>query len=281
MSIITGQGGLPLVHVETPWSMAEVYLQGATVTHFQVHGQPPLLFLSGKSRFETGKPIRGGIPIVFPWFGKPADRDVQHGFARNRQWEMVELKKHADGTVVVQLRLPASPDLPAVTVDYVVTVGQTLTTELVVTNFSESDFPFENCLHTYFAVGDIQQVSIRGLRGVQYLDALDNRAQKTEIEEAIQFSGEVDRIYLDTTGRVEILDHAQQRVILVEKRNSQSTVVWNPWITKSQLMADFGAEEYQQMVCVESGNVAENGLVLPPGEEVHLDLQLSTYPMEG
>ena len=55
-----GQGGLPLVRIETPWSVAEIYLQGATVTHFQKHGEAPLLFLSALSRFEKDAAIRGG-----------------------------------------------------------------------------------------------------------------------------------------------------------------------------------------------------------------------------
>ena len=70
----TGQGGLQLLRIQTPWSVAEIYLQGATVTHFQKNGEVPLLFLSAMSRFEKDAPIRGGIPVIFPWFGKPEDK---------------------------------------------------------------------------------------------------------------------------------------------------------------------------------------------------------------
>jgi hypothetical protein len=38
----TGQGGLQLLRIQTPWSVAEIYLQGATVTHFQKNGEVPL-----------------------------------------------------------------------------------------------------------------------------------------------------------------------------------------------------------------------------------------------
>ena len=41
-----GRGDLPMLEVRTDWGTAEVYLQGAQVTHFQVKDQPPLLFLS-------------------------------------------------------------------------------------------------------------------------------------------------------------------------------------------------------------------------------------------
>jgi D-hexose-6-phosphate mutarotase len=276
MNVINGRGGLPMVQIQTPWSAAEIYLHGASITHFQLHGEPPLLFLSEHSRFEKDVPIRGGIPIIFPWFGKPADRVGQHGFARVRPWELVETNKQPDGSVIAHFSLPASTELLSVPVDYYVTVGKMLTAELVVTNFSNQLFRFENCLHTYFTVGDIQQVSVAGLQGVEYLDSLEGRRHKQEMSDAIRFSGEVDRIYLNTPHPVEIRDAALRRTIRVVKAGSASTVVWNPWITKAKAMADFGDEEYQRMVCVESGNCASNLVPLAVGQESRLTIQLSS-----
>src|SRR5262249_18504459 len=139
--------------------------------------------------------------------------------------------------------------------------------ELVVTNNSKTDeFVFENCLHTYFEVGDIRAVSISGLKSVKYLDKVANFAEKTETNTAIRIASETDSIYLNTPGVVEISDSRLGRKIRIEKEASLSTVVWNPWITKAQQMPDFGNEEYERMVCVESGNVAANQIRLPPGE---------------
>lgn len=42
-----------------------VYLYGATVTSWKVNGQEQL-FLSEKAHLDGSKPIRGGIPLVFP-----------------------------------------------------------------------------------------------------------------------------------------------------------------------------------------------------------------------
>lgn len=279
MNVINGRGGLPMVQIQTPWSAAEIYLHGASVTHFQLHGEPPLLFLSEQSRFEKDAPIRGGIPIIFPWFGKPEGRATQHGFARIRSWELVDVRKQTDGSIQVHLSLPASAELLAVPLEYYVTVGRTLTTELVITNFSDGDFQCENCLHTYFTVGDINQVSVAGLQGVEYLDSLDGRARKLETDDAIRFTGEVDRVYLNTPHATEIRDAALGRVIRVEKEGSLSTVVWNPWIAKAKAMADFGNDEYQRMVCVESGNCVENALRLAAGLESRLKLIVSSVAL--
>jgi D-hexose-6-phosphate mutarotase len=272
---VAGQGDLPMVRIQTRWSVAEIYLQGATVTHFQKHGEPPLLFLSAKSRFEKDAPIRGGIPVIFPWFGKPADKPGQHGFVRSRVWEFAGSKTNTDGSVVARFTL-ACPEFPSVGVEYFVTVSDTLTVELIVKNGPEKVFVFENCLHTYFVVGDIHQTSVAGLQGVSYLDALENFARKTEREESIRFTAETDRVYVNTPHTTEIHDAALHRVIRVQKENSNSTVVWNPWIEKSKRMVDYGDDEYLRMVCVESGNVRAEAIKLSPGATASLRVKLSS-----
>jgi dihydroxy-acid dehydratase/glucose-6-phosphate 1-epimerase len=45
-------------------------------------------------------------------------------------------------------------------------------------------------------------------------------------------------------------------------------------------MPDFGDEEYERMVCVESGNVASNSISLPPGGRSTLAVKLSTETLQ-
>lgn len=277
-----GQGDLPILEVTTPWSEAEIYLHGAHVSHFQKQGEHPLLFLSQCSRFVQNQPIRGGIPVIFPWFGMREGLGM-HGFARLKAWELKEFVPAADGSVSVRFRLPECPEaatIPPFIAEYVVTVNQSLGAQLIITNQSpDQPFTFETCLHTYFEVGDINTVSIRGLKGVKYLDRLANYAHKAETHDAIQISSEVDRTYVHTTDTVEIHDPTYRRRIRIEKSGSVSTVVWNPWIAKSQQMPDFGNDEYQRMVCVESGNVGDDAVTLPPGGSATLAIKLSSEPL--
>jgi D-hexose-6-phosphate mutarotase len=265
---LDGQGELPMIGISTMWSSAEVYLQGAHLTNFRKHGEPPVTFMSQCSRFTEGQPIRGGIPVIFPWFGMREGMG-HHGFARIKNWELKEFAPAPDGSVSVRFRLPDCPEAssyPPFAADYVITVSEALTLQLIVTNKSAEDaLTFENCFHTYFEVGDVTSISIHGLKGVSYLDKVANFAQKTETSDAIRISSEVDRIYFDTSGPVEIHDPRLGRKIRIEKQGSNSTVVWNPWIARSQQMSDFGNDEYQRMVCIESGNVASNEITLPPG----------------
>jgi D-hexose-6-phosphate mutarotase len=283
VGFLDGRGELPMLEVSTEWSTAEVYLHGAHVTHFKKRDEAPLLFLSQCSRFSDKDPIRGGVPVIFPWFG-PREGMGQHGFARLKEWPVKEFLPASDGSVSMKFCLPDSPEAsayPPFSADFIVTVNETLTMTLIITNRSRDEaFTFENCLHTYFEVGDINTISVRGLKGVTYLDKVENFAQKVETQDAIRFASEVDRVYVDTTGPVEILDPTLKRKIRVEKEGSVSTVVWNPWITKAQQMPDFGNDEYQRMVCVESGNVGSNQIKLPPGESSRLTVKLSSEPLQ-
>ena len=282
VTFLDGQGELPMLEVNTAWSRAEIYLHGAHVTNFTKKDEPSVLFMSQCSRFVEDQPIRGGVPIIFPWFGMREGLGM-HGFARLKSWELKEFMPAPDGSVSVRFRLAECPEasaFPPFAADYTVTVDQALTLKLAVTNQSRDEpFTFENCLHSYFEVGDVTAISIHGLKGVHYLDKVVNFARKTETHDAIRISSEVDRIYLNTTGTVEIRDPRFGRKILVEKQSSRSTVVWNPWIAKSQQMSDFGNDEYQRMVCVESGNVASDQITLPPGQTSTLSVKLSTQPL--
>jgi glucose-6-phosphate 1-epimerase len=272
-----GKGGLPKIEIETAYCSAEIYLQGAHVTRFQKTGEESLLFMSEASRFESGHPIRGGVPVIFPWFG-PREGHDSHGFARNHPWEIWEITLIPNGGVRVQFRLPecaASATDPACLLNYAVTAGETLICELTVTNCStDRGLVFENCLHTYLRVGDISRTSIAGLGGGQYLDKLENGAVKTQNVAVLTINQETDRIYCDSPNSVELIDESSRRKIRVEKSGGLSTVVWNPWVEKSKRLADFGDDEYHKMVCIESGNVAENRISLPPGQSSALKLKL-------
>jgi glucose-6-phosphate 1-epimerase len=282
VTFMDGNGELPKIEINTAWSDAEIYLQGAHITHFKKKEEAPVLFMSQFSRFQTGAPIRGGIPVIFPWFGS-REGQPQHGFVRTKMWDLKQIVQSTTGEVSLKFSLPECAEnslLPKFTAEYVVTVGKALTCELIIINTSsDQDFTLENCLHTYFTVGDINAVSVSGLKGATYLDKVENFSRKREASEHIKIVSETDRVYLDTSGTVEIHDSKLGRRIVIEKSGSTSTVLWNPWVAKSQQMPDFGNEEFHHMVCVESGNVAENKVTLPAGKSTSLKVSLSTAPL--
>ncbi len=270
LTLVTGNGGLSKAIVKTQWSEADIYLHGAHVTHFQKTGEKPLLFLSAASQFSDENPIRGGVPIIFPWFG-PREGFAAHGYARTHAWNLIETALLPSGAVTLRFELPGTEGFQ---VEYLVTVAESLQMELSVTNTTTQPAQIETCLHTYFQISDIAAISITGLEGVTYLDKV--AASSHSASKPIQISSEVDRVYCDTSSTVEIIDPGFERRIRVEKSGSNSTIVWNPWVEKSKRMADFGDEEYPNMVCVESGNVGDNAVTLDPREKAVLWVQLSS-----
>jgi glucose-6-phosphate 1-epimerase len=234
--------------------------------------------MSQSSQFAVGKAIRGGVPIVFPWFPWFGAREglPNHGFAGVTEWEWEGISAAPDGSVTLRFCLPDSAaragDAPSEKVTFAVTVSDKLTMELTVANPSGTEkLSFENCLQTYFAIGDIAEAEITGLKGTAYIDKVDNFRRKLESSDAIRINSETDRVYLDTTGAVDIYDSRHHRKIHVEKSGSVSTVVWNPWVAKAKQMPDFGDDEFKQMVCVESGNVAQNKITLAPNQSAFFE----------
>ena len=282
VSIEPGNGDLPMVSIVTDRSEAELYLQGAHVSGFQRLKEPPILFMSQFSRFEVGKPIRGGIPLIFPWFGA-RDGEAAHGFVRTSDWRLNEVSALPAGGVTLRLGLletAAAAMWPPFLMDYVVTITDVLKLELITTNTSKDhDFSFEDCLHTYLQVGDVRQVEIQGLQGVTYIDKMEHFAAKVEAAAKLRIVAETDRVYQDTRSTIDVIDPVLKRILRVEKSGSDSTVVWNPWIAKAQQLPDFGNEEYPQMLCIESGNIGKNKITLRPGETHVLTVVLSSHPL--
>jgi len=267
-----GPGGLTLAKIATDTATAKIYLQGAHVVAWQpASAEHPVLFMSARSHFAAGKAIRGGVPLVFPWF---ADRTgglpgPAHGFARTMEWEVVATERRAEGVALSFKLLPnqTTRDLgfDHFVLVYEVVVGATLTLRLEVENVGDSPLTFEEALHAYFAISYVHAVEVDGLDETDYLDRAHQAVRKHQAAGAIRFAGETDQLHLNTRAAITISDPEWKRRIVIEKRGSDSTVVWNPWIEKAARLADFGDDEWPQMVCVEPANATENAVTVAPG----------------
>ena len=268
-----GRGGLRRLVIGTAQADAEIYLQGAHVTHFQPRGGKPVLFMSAKSWFEPGKPIRGGVPICFPWFGPRQDGKpgAAHGFARLLEWELTAAEQAGNGAVEIGLRLVSNDATRKewdgeFEAEYRVTVGPALGLRLRVRNTSRQPMRIEEALHSYLAVDDVRQVSIEGLAGTAYSDRVGTPHEETEGAAPIRITAETDRIYRNTHAMCVVRDPGWNRRLVVEKTGSDATVVWNPWIAKAKAMPDFGDDEWPSMLCIETCNVREHAVTVAPGQ---------------
>jgi D-hexose-6-phosphate mutarotase len=172
-----GAGGLDRLVLEASDGAAHVYLHGGHVTHFQPRGERPVLWTSAHSRFEAGKPIRGGVPVCFPWFGPKAGSPEAplHGFARILPWAVSSVARERDGALRAVLELTAEAAARGgfpheLALSLAVVVSRTLRLELSVRNVNGAPASFEEALHSYFAVADVRAIRISGLEGVRYID---------------------------------------------------------------------------------------------------------------
>ena len=246
--------------------------------------KPEFLFVSKKAILDGTKPIRGGIPICFPQFGKLGECTNQHGFARNATWEFVgsevdEEKVLAKATFTLSSTEKTMKEFPyKFKLNYTVSIEKEfLNTKLEVINEDEKAFEFTTALHTYFGAKSITDIAVKGLNGVRYTDSLEDGKKCVEGEEEIRFDKEVDRIYrrnvaLVDKERLEIIDRVWEdkgvlsqhtRGVAMTTKNLNDAVVWNPWIDKAKSMGDFGDEEYKEMVCVEAAAIDEPVKVKP------------------
>ncbi len=272
-----GENGLPKVQINNGLASAEVYLQGAHITAFQPRGGEPVLWMSPLAQFQRDKAIRGGVPVIWPWFGPHLiDKNKpQHGFARSIEWRVKATTALSDGSTRLQLQLKDTPTTHALwphafELTLTITVGTELTIELTSCNTGEQTFVAGGALHSYFAVGDVKKIHIDGLLGHLYIDQLDGNRIKQQ-NDAICIREEVDRIYFDTEdtcseGICAIFDAQFLRQIYIKKSGSHTTVVWNPWENKAKSMADFPDDGYRQMVCIETANAVDDVRHLAPGE---------------
>jgi glucose-6-phosphate 1-epimerase len=270
--IVEGNGRLPKVRITSPEVVGEMYLHGAHVTSWKPAGGEEVLFLSSQSRWEHGYAIRGGVPVCFPWFGDYAEhpKAPAHGFVRTKAWHLESITE-AGGAVTVSMFTESNEDTktwwPAdFRLVHRATFGRELSLELVVTNKGRTSLRFEEALHAYHRVGNVEKVRVRGLDTIHYLDKTDAKRKKTQRGELVIVS-ETDRVYLNTRDAIELEDPLLHRRTRVTKENSLTTVVWNPWVQKAHSMSDFSDDAWIQMICIETSNVSDFAVNLPPGRQ--------------
>jgi glucose-6-phosphate 1-epimerase len=270
--IVAGHGDLSKMQITTPAASADIYLHGAQLTSWKPANYEEVIFLSEHSHWEDRRAIRGGIPVCFPWFRAKADNPQAptHGFVRTKAWDLESLL-YEDGRATVILATGSDESSRRwwpheFRIAHRITVGKELSLELTVTNIGSTSLKFEEALHTYHRVAAVENIRIAGLDQVSFLDNTDANRVKTQSGDVV-VTGPLDSAYLHTETPLQLTDPLLKRRIQVGKKNSLSTVVWNPWKEGAKSLADLGDDEWQQMVCIEASNILSCAVTLDPGEE--------------
>tara|TARA_R110001583_G_scaffold14481_1_gene60394 strand:+ start:35 stop:946 length:912 start_codon:yes stop_codon:yes gene_type:complete len=288
-------GQLEAIKIEHPIFSATLLLQGAQLIEFTpIDRTNNLLWLSDTAEYIKGKPLRGGIPICWPWFGnldqnpeaiqhqirEPANA---HGFVRSLPWQVVSINESCHQVDIV-LALTSNEKSKAFwpfefTLEAHFSFSKKLEVELTTTNTGSKAFAISQALHTYLPTTDITKTYIHNAHKARYIDALDNWKEKTQTGR-IGFSEETDRLYFFTTKpnavpQYQLRVESPKQQLLLKNTQSQSVVIWNPWINKSKQLSQFQPEDYQRMLCIETANVMTDHKVLAPNQKQSLTLELS------
>lgn len=270
--------------------------QGAHIISYQRDGHQPLIWSNPAAVLKQGKAIRGGIPVCWPWFGNlernPASVQAMrqsnepakaHGEVRAVDWELMGMGLDGDALLIDFIQPLAEGNLPGwphnVALKLSIRLDHALNVSLVSFNAGSEAVTLSQALHTYFAVSDVREINVEGLDGLDYLDTLQSWETPQQQSGALTFTGETDRIYLDTPEHLAINDPLWNRRIYIRSSGSQSAVVWNPWIAKTATLGDMAADGWQNMVCIETANVLDDRVVIEPGAMQVMAVSIWSEPL--
>lgn len=259
---------LPCYQLSFGEATAVVSRYGGQVLSYQPSPGQELLWLSPLAAWQQQQPIRGGVPVCWPWFGaaasqlNPAQLSLpNHGLVRTRFWTLQQQAVTTDAVeLCLSITLDEFPDKTIQSLSEV--VAPTKPTELRITlrlthaslsiNLS-CDPPLlqQAALHSYFKITDLIQTQIKGI-GEQYRDKV-RQNQLIFADPELKFNKEIDRIYSQPAAELRI-ENAEQTLAILQQ-GFDSTVVWNPAAQRCAAIADLADDSYQYFVCVETASL--------------------------
>lgn len=276
--------GVEIIEIQNQYACASVSTFGATVLSYTPVGQADLLWVSKDAVYDQSKPIRGGIPVCWPWFGRSQIEGYPaHGVVRNKVWRLERTETAEDGTTSVTL-VTFADDATKVywphefKLSLTVEVGAELNVTLTTQNLSDVSVDITEALHTYFQIADPRGLVIDGLEGSVHVDKLVENADPETQKEPLVLQPAKDSVYFDQHDDINIEDRGHGRVINICKQHSQSTVVWNPGPEIVKGFSDMDDDAWLEFVCVESGNVFDNAVKIHPHSEHSL---IVTYSIKN
>lgn len=300
MSIIK-RGELEAVRILHPHFSAVILTQGGQLIEFSTIDRPDnWLWLGEKVQYKKGKAVRGGVPICYPLFAdyeanaEPVKDSfsygmIRHGFGRMIDWQFdkdalentMSQPETGQGHIetldsiclkfyLKKEHIPIYPNLPLEAELVYEFHRQYFAVSLNVTNTSDMPCNFSQGFHTYFNTSDISQTRVKGFDEIAYKGAISKNIFTQTGD--IVFEKEVDRIYF-ASPNIELV--TPENTLLLQSKGSNSTVVWNPWIEKSEELDQFLPEDYQKMLCIETANADKDYVQLKPKETHQLAMKVS------
>lgn len=245
------QDELDIMVIDNAFCRAAIALQGAHLLAWQPVSHPyPVLWLSEDTPFKTGVPIRGGVPLCWPWFtdlgGEPF-----HGFARILPWQVDALEENEQALTVTLTLTDSEQSRRWWPHTFHLAFTCTFTAEHCSLSLSAAgNFSATAALHSYFYTPDITGISVTGTGAAGY----DTVAGKpiTLAKLPLTITQETGIIFSAPDTQSVVRDAAAARHIRLNHGNNSNIVVWNPWDAKAVTISDMPDDGYRTFVCVET-----------------------------
>lgn len=283
--VLDQNAAFPLIEMQCGDSQATVSLYGGQVLSYQ-NSRRIVLWPNRHAVFKTGKAIRAGIPICWPWFGPHTDATKPaHGFARTQFWQIESASENAHLSKLV-LRLTENTETLALwphpfQLRLVIQLDETsLKLMLQIHNTGDKAFKFSGALHSYFHISDIAAVAVHDLEQVSYRDQLNGKTDRAKAP--IRFDSETDRIYQTEKARVTLRDKGQEdkrkdtlpSATQINSFGHNAIVVWNPWQNKAASMNDIAPDHWRHFICVETAVDPQKPVMVPAGKTALLGVEI-------
>ncbi|WP_225976627.1 MULTISPECIES: aldose epimerase [Corynebacterium] len=189
------------------------------------HSSGELLFMSELADFSENSSIRGGVPVIAPWFSKDLGHDeLQHGWARRIQWEVQDTTGGIDARCTHDgwdLRFSAQH------------TEQGFALMLRAHNLTEYRRLIQLAFHPYFLVDDVTGTEVAGAERRWLFDG-------TATDE---------RVATEQYSPFTISDGA--RTLTITSQGTDHVVVWNPGAAADENIGDLQQGDWKRFVCVE------------------------------
>ena len=274
------RGQVPVLELENRYGCAQISLLGGHVLSYQPKDeqgikQADVLWCSEQALFDGHTPIRGGVPVCWPWFGPynaefnaPVEGEQlpNHGFARKMLWTLSHSEILDQGAILVELTLQDCEQTRAIwdyafTLTLRVTLDESLHIALITHNQNSHALKITEALHSYFSVGHAAQVEIDGLSGAQCIDTL--QGVSTRAPARVSVTPPIDNVYLNVGAQLQLKPASQGRDICLTASDAHSAVLWNPGAQIVKGFKDIADSDWPQFVCLETGNVWHNAVSIP------------------
>lgn len=244
---------MDIIAIKHATCSAQISLQGGQLLQWQPTSyDTPVLWCNRPSSFVEGQPIRGGVPICWPWFaglGQPS-----HGFARLMEWKLHKLDRN-DEYVIVKLSLTDSEETRALwPFEFNLTQTLYLGEECHIELDIECQEPTTGALHSYFYTEDVYQCTVNGLGN--FYRGEPKGADKSTQADQLTILPPIDRIYTQPEAQTQLYDASNNRTIIQDHMGHSDIVVWNPG--HHMAPKDIKAADADHFVCIETARISKS-----------------------